>query len=112
MKRCIGLLLAVSFVLALLISQAGAQVERIVIAAGTDEDHALQAINNEQDASKRLAMYEDFVQKFSSNPQAVAYGNWQIAQAYQANGDLQKSLDYGDKALASSPHNLEILVSQ
>ena len=69
MKRCIGLLLAVSFVLALSISQAGAQVERIVIAAGTDEDHALQAINNEQDATKRLAMYEDFVQKFSSNPQ-------------------------------------------
>jgi tetratricopeptide (TPR) repeat protein len=111
MKRCIGLLLAVSFVLALSISQARAQVERIVIAAGTDEDHALQAINNEQDASKRLAMYEDFVQKFSSNPQAVAYGNWQIAQAYQASGDLQKSLEYGDKAIASSPRNLEILVS-
>jgi tetratricopeptide (TPR) repeat protein len=112
MKRCIGLLLAVSFVLALSISQAGAQVERIVIAAGTDEDHALQAINNEQDATKRLAMYEDFVQKFSSNPQAVAYGNWQIAQAYQASGDLQKSLEYGDKAISSSPRNLEILVSQ
>ena len=112
MKRCIGSLLAVSSFLALSISQAGAQVERIVIAAGTDEDHALQAINNEQDASKRLPMYEDFVQKFSANPQAVAYGNWQLAQAYQASGDFQKSLDYGDKALASSPRNLEILVSQ
>ena len=112
MKRCIGLLLAISFLVALLISQAGAQVERIVIAAGTDEDRALQAINNEQDAAKRLAMYEDFVQKFSSNPPAVAYGNWQIAQAYQASGDLQKSLDYGDKALAGSPRNLDILVSQ
>jgi tetratricopeptide (TPR) repeat protein len=42
----------------------------------------------------------------------VAYGNWQLAQAYQATGDLQKSLDYGDKALAASPHNLQILVSQ
>lgn len=112
MKRFIGLFLAVSFVIALSISQAGAQVARIVIAAGTDEDHALQAINNETDASKRLAMYEDFVQKFSSNPEAVAYGNWQIAQAYQATGDLQKSLDYGDKALAGSPRNLDILVSQ
>ena len=57
-------------------------------------------------------MYEDFVQKFSSNPAAAAYGNWQISQAYQATGDLQKSLDYGDKALAGSPHNLDILVSQ
>ena len=57
-------------------------------------------------------MYEDFVKKFSSNPQAVAYGNWQLAQAYQSSGDLQKSLDYGDKALAGSPRNLDILVSQ
>lgn len=112
MKRRIGSLLAVLFTFALLVSQAGAQVERIVIAAGTDEDHALQAITNEQDASKHAAMYEDFVQKFSSNPQASAYGNWQLAQVYQASGDLQKSLAYGDKALATSPHNLEILVSQ
>ena len=112
MKRTVGWLLSAVCFVAFLISQAEAQVERIVIAAGTDEDHALQAINNEQDASKRLAMYEEFVQKFSSNPQAVAYGDWQIAQAYQASGDLQKSLDYGDKALASSPRNLEILVSQ
>jgi tetratricopeptide (TPR) repeat protein len=111
MKRCIGSLLPV-FTVALLLSQAGAQVERIVIAAGTDEDHALQAITNEQDASKRLPMYEDFVKKFSSNAQAAAYGNWQLAQAYQASGDLQKSLDYGDKALATSPRNLEMLVSQ
>jgi tetratricopeptide (TPR) repeat protein len=112
MKRTVGSLPSAVCLVAFLISQAGAQVERIVIAAGTDEDHALQAINNEQDASKRLPMYEEFVQKFSSNPQAVAYGDWQIAQAYQASGDLQKSLDYGDKALASSPRNLEILVSQ
>jgi tetratricopeptide (TPR) repeat protein len=97
---------------AVFIPQARAQVDHIVIAAGTDEDHALQAISNEQDPQKRLAMYEDFVQKFSSNPAAVAYGNWQISQAYQTAGDLQKALDYGDKALAGSPHNLDIVVSQ
>jgi len=112
MKRCIGSLLGVVFLVAFSISQAGAQVERIVIAAGSDEDHALQEINNEQDATKRLTMYQDFVQKFSSNPQAVAYGNWQISQAYSASGDFQKALDYGDKALASAPRDLGILVSQ
>jgi len=110
MRRCRGSLLVLSF--ALFISQAWAQVDHIVIAAGTDEDKALQAISNEQDAAKKLSMYEDFVQKFSSNPQAVAYGNWQISQAYQSNGDLPKALDYGDKALVGSPHNLDILVSQ
>ncbi len=112
MKRCIGWLMAVFLALACSVPGAQAQVDRIVIAAGTDEDHALQAITNEQDASRKLAMYEDFVQKYASNPQAVAYGNWQLAQAYQSSGDLQKSLDYGDKALAGSPHNLDILVSQ
>ena len=57
-------------------------------------------------------MYQDFLQKFSSNPAAVAYGNWQLAQTYQNSGDLAKALEYGDKAVAGSPHNLDILVSQ
>lgn len=113
MRRSKGLLLlAVASSVGLLISQARAQIDHLVIAAGTDEDKALQAISNEQDAQKKLSMYEEFVQKFSSNPQAVAYGDWQISQAYQASGDLQKALDYGDKALVGSPHNLDILVSQ
>jgi tetratricopeptide (TPR) repeat protein len=113
MRRSKGLLLlAVFSSVGFLLSQAKAQVDHIVIAAGTDEDKALQAISNEQDAQKKLSMYEEFVQKFSSNPQAVAYGDWQISQAYQASGDLQKALDYGDKALVSSPHNLDILVWQ
>src|SRR5437763_1281879 len=89
-----------------------AQLETITIPAGTPEDQALQAITKESDSSKKLSMYEDFVQKFSSNPAASAYGNWQISQSYQSAGDLQKALEYGDKALANSPHNLDILVSQ
>jgi tetratricopeptide (TPR) repeat protein len=113
MKRYGGWLVwAVVFwsLLAKLPSQA--QVSHIEIAAGTPEDHDLQTITSEQDAAKKLAMYADFVQKYASNPAAVAYGNWQISQAYQASGDFQKGLDYGDKALAGSPHNLDILVGQ
>lgn len=114
MRLCSGWLTLVVLILTFAVSipHAFAQVDRIQIAAGTDEDHALQAISNEQDPQKKLALYEDFVQKFSSNPAAVAYGNWQISQAYQATGDFQKALDYGDKALAGSSHNLDILVSQ
>src|SRR5713101_8579687 len=107
-NRCYVLVLAI--VLIPLICRA--QVDRIVIAAGTPEDQALQAISSEQDGQKKITMYEDFLQKFASNPAAVAYGNWQISQYYQGAGDLQKALDYGDKALAGSPHNLDILVSQ
>ena len=103
------LLVAFLFVVALL---SLAQIEPIVIPAGTPEDVALQAITKEPDDQKKLAMYEDFVKQFASNPAAVAYGNWQLAQAYQGAGDLQKALDYGDKALASAPRSLDILVSQ
>lgn len=117
MQRCIRsltvpFLLVSFFVATIAVHPVLAQVDHITIAAGTEEDHALQAISNEQDPQKKVAMYEDFVQKFSANPAAVAYGNWQLAQAYQATGDLQKALDYGDKALAGSPHNLDILVSE
>jgi tetratricopeptide (TPR) repeat protein len=87
-------------------------VDKIVIAAGTPEDQALTSISNEQDTQKKLAMYEEFVQKSASNPAAVAYGDWQLAQSYQGAGDLQKALAYGDRALAGSPRNLDILVTQ
>ncbi len=89
-----------------------AQTDKIIIPAGTPEDHDLQAISSEQDAAKKLAMYQDFVQKYSADPAAVAYGDWQISQAYQSSGDLTKALDFGDKALTGSPKNLDILVSQ
>lgn len=96
----------------LLVAFAHAQLEKIIIPAGTPEDQALQAISNETDAQKRVTMLQDFVQKFSSNPQAAAYGNWQLAQAYSSTGDNAKALEAGDKALAAAPHNLDILVSQ
>jgi tetratricopeptide (TPR) repeat protein len=113
-KSCAGsLVLAVVSLSFLFIGvQAGAQADKILIPAGTPEDHDLQEIANEQDAAKKLAMYQAFVQKYASSAAAVAYGNWQISQAYQASGDLNKALDYGDKALAAAPRNLDILVSQ
>lgn len=106
MSRMIGSRLSIVVLLSI---PFHGQVDRIVIPAGTPEDHELQNISNEPDAQKKLAMYEDFGQKFSANPAAVAYGNWQVSQAYQATGDLKKALEYGDKALGGSPHNLDIL---
>jgi tetratricopeptide (TPR) repeat protein len=107
-----SLVLVVSCFIAFSILPVTAQVGHIEIAAGTPEDHDLQAITAEPDNTKKLAMYEDFVKKYSSNPAAVAYGNWQLEQGYQAAGDLEKALDCGDKAIAAAPDNLDILVSQ
>jgi tetratricopeptide (TPR) repeat protein len=109
MKRTLGLCVLVVLVLA---AVAVGQIEKIVIAAGTPEDQALEAITKETDGQKKIAMYQDFLQKFASNPAAVAYGNWQLAQEYQTAGDLQKAFECGDKAVAAAPHNFDILVSQ
>src|ERR1700678_2882101 len=102
----------VFFYLLFLSAQTAAQTDKIIIPAGTPEDHDLQAISSEPDAAKKLAMYQDFVQKYSSNPAALAYGDWQISQSYQRVGDMNKAMEYGDKALAGAPRNLDILVSQ
>ena len=109
MKRTLGLCGLVVLVLA---GMAEGQIDKIVIAAGTPEDQALEAITKETDGQKKIAMYQDFLQKFSSNPAAVAYANWQLSQEYQTAGDLQKAFEYGDKAVTASPHNFDILVSQ
>lgn len=89
-----------------------AQVESITIPAGTPEDTDLTAITTEQDSQKKLTMYQNFLQKYPTNPAAVAYGNWQLSQLYLNAGDLQKAREYADKAAAAAPHNLDIVVSQ
>jgi tetratricopeptide (TPR) repeat protein len=109
MKRTVGFS---ALAVLVLVSFSYGQRDQIVIAAGTPEDQALQDIAKETDVQKRVPMYEGFLQKFSSNPAAVAYGNWQISQSYQTAGDLTKALEYGGKALIAAPHNLDILVSQ
>jgi tetratricopeptide (TPR) repeat protein len=88
-----------------------AQVTRIAIPAGTPEDKALQAIAAEQDAQKRISMLDGFLKEFAENKDAVAFGSWQMAQAYQSAGDNEKALAFGEKALANAPGNIEILVS-
>ena len=109
MRRTHWLLAVVVVFLPLLLQ---AQGHNMVFAAGTPEDNALAAISEEKDEQKKVAMYEDFTQKFSSNPSAVAFGNWQISQHYQNAGDIAKALDYGDKALVAVPDNIDLLVSQ
>lgn len=98
-------------VFALLTSLSFGQIDKLTIAAGTPEDKDLTAIGNENDTQKKISMYQDFLQKYASNKMAVAYANWQLAQAYQSDGETQKAFEAGDKALALSPRNMDILTS-
>ncbi len=103
--------LAIIF-LAIWVTPAVAQVQAILIEAGTPEDLAIQNITKETDDAKRVTMWEEFITKYASNPAAVAYGDSQLAQHYLAAGDAAKALAYGDKAMAAIPNNLDILMSQ
>jgi len=84
----------------------------IVIPAGTPEDKDLAAIAAESDAQKRIADYQEFLTKHADSKPAVAYGEWQLSQQYLAAGDPAKAMDYGNKALAAYPNNLDIIMSQ
>ena len=88
------------------------QNTKIVIPAGTPEDKELTAIAAEPDAQKRISMYEDFAKKYESNKAAVAYADLQLSQQYAAVSDNARALEYGDKALALYPNDLDIVVSQ
>jgi Tfp pilus assembly protein PilF len=107
MKRRLFFTVWIVFLTALAVS---AQVTTIMIPAGSPEDQALQAISAESDGPKRVSMLQDFLQKFSSNPQTVTYGQWQLAQQYMDQGDTAKALEYGQKAVAGQPNNMDILV--
>src|SRR6516225_7227733 len=98
---------------AMMFGTAGrAQNTSIVIPAGTPEDKDLAAITAESDPQKRIAMYQDFLGKYADNKAATAYAEWQLSQQYLAGGDTAKATEYGDKAVAAYPHNLDIIMSQ
>jgi tetratricopeptide (TPR) repeat protein len=101
---------ALLFTVLLIAITAGAQVAAIHIPAGSPEEKALEAVSAENDVQKRIAMLQDFLQKFSSNPEMAVYGQWQMAQQYLDQGDTAKALEYGQKAVAGQPNNMDILV--
>lgn len=89
---------------------AGAQVATISIPAGSAEEKAFQAASAENDPQKKIALLEGIQQQFAANTQAVTFAQWQLAQQYQDQGDLAKALEYGQKAVAGQPNNLDLLV--
>jgi tetratricopeptide (TPR) repeat protein len=110
--RVVHRLILVAGFTVLLSCCAWSQNTPIVIPAGTPEDKDLATITAENDGSKRIAAYQDFLSKYVDNKPAVAYAEWQLSQLYLAAGDTAKAMDYGSKALAAYPSNLDIILSQ
>ena len=88
------------------------QNTKIIIPAGTPADKDLAAIAAEPDAQKRVTLYDDFVQKYSTDKAATAYGEWQLSQLYLTAGDSAKAMEYCGKALDLYPNDIDIVVSQ
>jgi len=109
MKSARTLLVIFSFLLFGLLSFS--QVSHITIAAGTDEDKALQAISSENDTQKKIELLQKFNQDFAKNKPAVAFGYWQMLQTYQTAGDNERAFAAGEKAAELAPDNLDVLVS-
>jgi tetratricopeptide (TPR) repeat protein len=91
---------------------AWSQNVKIIIPAGSPEDRELSAIAADSDAQKRIASYQEFINKYADNKPALAYGEWQLSIQYLSAGDTAKALEYGDKALGVYPDCLDIIVSQ
>ena len=91
MRRCSGsaLLVVLFLSLSVLLPHASAQVDHITIAAGTDEDHALQAITSEQDAQKKVAMYRGVRAEVFREP--GGRGLWQLATRAGLPGDRRSA---------------------
>src|SRR6516164_8555250 len=92
-EACMKLIrLLVTLAISMLLCANALGQRKIVIPAGTPEDQELQAIANQSDAKQKIAMLEEFANKYASNAPAAAYSNWQLAQQYSAAGDNAKAL--------------------
>ena len=112
MKRAHRCVLAVAVLQAFCLF-GHAQVDKIVIPAGTPEDQALTAISNEQDAQKKTGHVSGLRAEVLERIQRrwpTATGRFH--RRIRATGDLPKAMEFGEKALAGSPRNLDIIVSQ
>lgn len=93
----------------MLTSLAVAQQSRhkVDINTETPEGQALQAIGQEQDATKKLALLEDFAGKHGQNPNLP----WVLGQMhgiYVKSGQHDKVFDVSEKLLAINPADSEI----
>jgi tetratricopeptide (TPR) repeat protein len=82
----------------------------VPIPAGSDADHATQAIAAETDPAKKLALIDKFAAELGTGDMAIVademYVNYYVAQK-----NYPKAFEYGDKLFALDPDNLQNAVN-
>jgi tetratricopeptide (TPR) repeat protein len=92
---------------ALLAGSAAAQRHKIgEINTETEEGKILQSIGTEQDAARKVALMETFIQKFGSH-EAAGWVWSQLQPAYAKAGNHDQVLAAGEKLLAMDPMDIE-----
>jgi tetratricopeptide (TPR) repeat protein len=89
---------------ALLTSPSGVEVQ-----ASPGEALALQDIQNEGDADRRLRLADEFEKKFPTSP-LLSYVYTAAAKTYQEKGDLDQAITVARKSLKQDPDNTFSLI--
>lgn len=96
-----------SFLFALLLAGGLlAQRHKVNINTETPEGQALQAIGQETDDAKRLAMFEKFTQDYGKS-ENLAWVYAQMQPLYVKANQPDKAVEIGDKLIAIDPDDLE-----
>lgn len=80
----------------------------LMIQAGSPEDKALRAVENESDASKRLTMLDQFLKDFPAMLQSPDV-NAMYVLAHQQLKNTGKVIEYAEKVVAVRPNDIDIL---
>lgn len=107
MQRSLSLFAAILFVASCAAAQIG---KSIAIPAGSDEDHAVTAINDAPDGPDKIALIDKFMASYGKGDFELLADQLYV-QTYLAMKDYPKVFEYGDKALALDPDELAVAVN-
>lgn len=102
MKSCL-----LVFALLLLPAAAQEQKQHFTINVGTPEGQMLQAIGQESDDDKKLALAQDFLTKYPKH-EGAGWVASQVEAIYVKQKEYDKALEVGDKAFANDPNDLDV----
>lgn len=96
-------------ILTFLLLPAAAQDKKqhFTIDVSTPEGQLLQAIGQESDDDKKLALAQDFLTRFPKN-EGAGWAAGQVQAIYVKQKDYDKALEAGEKAFANDPNDLEV----
>jgi tetratricopeptide (TPR) repeat protein len=102
MKSCLF-----GLVLLLLPAAAQEQKQHFTINVGTPEGQVLQAIGQESDDDKKIALAQDFLAKYPKH-EGAGWVTAQLEVIYVKQKEYDKALEAGDKAFANDPTDLDV----